>query len=61
MGKRVSPAKPYGKVTQLKWVDGLDAPKDMGIFGGLLYVTDISKNVDGLVKFSESQRNSKKG
>jgi hypothetical protein len=34
-----------GKVEQLKWVTGLDAPKGMGIYGGKLYVADITKLV----------------
>ena len=32
-----------GKIQELKWVSGLDAPKGMGIFNGILYVTDIDR------------------
>ncbi len=32
-----------GKVTDLKWVTGMDAPKGMGIYGGKLYVADIDR------------------
>lgn len=30
-----------GSLTELRWVTGLNAPKGMGIFNGMLYVTDI--------------------
>jgi sugar lactone lactonase YvrE len=32
-----------GKVTELKWVKGIDAPKGMGLANGKLYVTDIDR------------------
>jgi DNA-binding beta-propeller fold protein YncE len=32
-----------GKVTEVKWVKGMDAPKGMGIANGKLYVADIDK------------------
>ncbi|MBS1952331.1 MAG: periplasmic ATP/GTP-binding protein [Cytophagales bacterium] len=32
-----------GKIISLKWVEGLDAPKGMGLHNGKLYVADISK------------------
>jgi sugar lactone lactonase YvrE len=32
-----------GKVTDLKWMTGLNAPKGMGMFNGILYVTDIDR------------------
>lgn len=35
-----------GKIDQLKWVTGLDAPKGIGISGNTLYVTDIDKIVE---------------
>lgn len=44
----ISDVSPDGKVTNLKWIAGgqnkvkLDAPKGMGIVGGVLYVTDIT-------------------
>lgn len=34
-----------GKVENLKWATGLNAPKGMGIFDGHLYVTDIDRIV----------------
>ena len=32
-----------GKIEQLEWIKGLDAPKGMGVYQGKLYVTDIHK------------------
>ena len=34
-----------GKIKNLKWVTGLDAPKGMGVFDNNLYVADISRLV----------------
>lgn len=34
-----------GKIDQLEWVTGLDAPKGMGVYEGKMYVTDIHKLV----------------
>ncbi len=34
-----------GKIDQLEWVKGLDAPKGMGVHEGKMYVTDIHKLV----------------
>lgn len=34
-----------GKITNLKWIDGLNAPKGMGIHNGMLYVSDIDQVV----------------
>ncbi len=34
-----------GKIENLKWVTGLDAPKGLGVFGASLYVADISRVV----------------
>ena len=31
------------KITELKWISGLNAPKGMGIYNGKLYVTDIDR------------------
>jgi hypothetical protein len=31
-----------GEITVLEWIKGLSGPKGMGIFGNLLYVTDIT-------------------
>src|SRR5687768_14246347 len=32
-----------GKVTEEKWVKGIDAPKGLGLANGKLYVTDIDR------------------
>ncbi len=42
----ISMVTPEGEVMELKWVDGLDAPKGMGIWGGKLYVTNIDEVVE---------------
>jgi hypothetical protein len=41
-----------GKILQLEWCKGLNAPKGMGISGNYLYVTDI----DAIVKIDITQR-----
>ncbi|MCB8995429.1 MAG: hypothetical protein H6538_07470 [Bacteroidales bacterium] len=38
----ISRMSPMGVVTDLMWVTGLNAPKGMGVFGNLLYVSDVS-------------------
>jgi hypothetical protein len=35
-----------GSILQLKWINGLNAPKGMGIFEGKLYVADIDELVE---------------
>jgi sugar lactone lactonase YvrE len=35
-----------GKISKLKWIEGLDAPKGMGVFGKKLYVTNIDEIVE---------------
>ncbi len=35
-----------GEVLDLEWVDGLDAPKGMGVYQGKLYVTNIDEIVE---------------
>ena len=35
-----------GKIQELKWVDGLNGPKGMGILNGKLYVADINAVVE---------------
>jgi sugar lactone lactonase YvrE len=37
----ISQLSPAGKVTNLKWVEGLHAPKGMGVHGNNLYVADM--------------------
>jgi len=32
-----------GKITELRWVTGLNAPKGMGMYNGILYVADIDR------------------
>jgi sugar lactone lactonase YvrE len=53
-----------GKITELRWVTGLNAPKGMGIFNGKLYVTDIdrvavinikSKTIEKFYEFPEAK------
>ncbi len=34
-----------GKIENLKWVTGLDAPKGMGLYKNKLYVADVSRIV----------------
>ncbi len=35
-----------GKITDVNWISGLDAPKGLGIHGDKLYVTDIDKIIE---------------
>jgi len=35
-----------GNITELKWVDGMSAPKGMGLLGNKLFVTDIDALVE---------------
>lgn len=42
-----------GEIIKLKWIDGLDAPKGMGITNGNLYVTDIDQVVEIDIEESE--------
>lgn len=46
----ISKMTPDGKVTTLKWVEGIDAPKGMALHGGKLYVS----NIDELVEIDEA-------
>jgi DNA-binding beta-propeller fold protein YncE len=39
----ISKINPSGKIENLKWVTGLDAPKGMSIYKNNLYVADISR------------------
>jgi sugar lactone lactonase YvrE len=41
----ISRVSPEGKIAQLEWVSGLNAPKGMGMQRGMLYVTDIDEVV----------------
>jgi hypothetical protein len=41
----ISKLNPDGTILQLKWIEGLNAPKGMAIFDGYLFVTDIDKLV----------------
>jgi hypothetical protein len=42
----ISKLSPDGRIIDLKWVVGLDAPKGMGIIDGHLYVTNITEIVE---------------
>jgi hypothetical protein len=42
----ISQMTPDGKISQLKWVTGLNAPKGMALMNGKLYVTDIDELVE---------------
>jgi DNA-binding beta-propeller fold protein YncE len=41
----ISRLNPNGQVENLKWVEGLNAPKGMGIHRNMLYVTDLDEIV----------------
>jgi hypothetical protein len=41
----ISELKLSGEILSLKWTEGLDAPKGMGIYDNMLYVTDIDELV----------------
>jgi hypothetical protein len=42
-GGFISTLTPEGEIKQLKWVTGLNDPKGMGIYNGLLYVADVNR------------------
>jgi DNA-binding beta-propeller fold protein YncE len=39
----LSKVDPEGRILELEWVTGLNAPKGMGVYGEELYVTDIDR------------------
>jgi hypothetical protein len=39
-----------GEIVELKWIEGLNAPKGMGIYQGKLYVADIDEVVEISIK-----------
>ncbi|MBN1789220.1 MAG: hypothetical protein JW830_01905 [Bacteroidales bacterium] len=41
----ISRISPEGKILELQWVTGLNAPKGLGVSGEFLYVSDISRVV----------------
>jgi DNA-binding beta-propeller fold protein YncE len=41
----ISKISPEGKILELQWVTGLNAPKGLGVSGEFLYVSDISRVV----------------
>lgn len=41
----ISKIGPDGKIIKLHWVDGLDAPKGMGMYDGKLFVADLAQLV----------------
>lgn len=42
----ISRISPDGKIINLQWIIGLNAPKGMGVFEGRLFVTDIDQVVE---------------
>jgi hypothetical protein len=42
----ISKVSPKGKMVNLKWMTGLDAPKGAAIHDGKLFVTDIDRLVE---------------
>lgn len=42
-----------GKVVELRWISGLNDPKGMGIFGNLLYVSDLDEIVEINIETSQ--------
>ena len=42
----IAKVDPDGNIVDLTWIEGLDAPKGMGIYEGKLYVTDIDQLVE---------------
>lgn len=42
-----------GNVIQLKWIEGLNAPKGMGISGNSLFIADIDEVVEANIKTGE--------
>lgn len=46
----ISTLSAKGQLLEEKWVDGLDAPKGMGIYEGKLYVTNIDELVEISIK-----------
>lgn len=46
----ISTINSKGEILNLKWVEGLNGPKDMGLYNGKLYVNDIDDLVEMDVK-----------
>jgi len=42
----ISKVSPDGKILKLKWIEGLNAPKGLAIYGGKLYAADIDDLVE---------------
>lgn len=42
----ISTINTKGEITELKWIEGLSAPKGMGFYNGKLYVSDIDDLVE---------------
>lgn len=42
----IAKLSPNGKYINLQWIEGLNAPKGMGVYDGKLYVTDIDALVE---------------
>ncbi len=41
----ISQVGPDGKIIKLHWIDGLNAPKGLGMYNGILYVADLEQLV----------------
>ena len=52
----ISKLSPEGEIIQLRWVEGLNAPKGMGIIGNKLFVTDIDEIAEINIKANEVAR-----
>ena len=42
-----------GNITELKWIEGLNAPKGMGILGNSLFIADIDELVEASIETGE--------
>lgn len=55
----ISVLEPDGKMNTLKWVTGLNAPKGLAIFNGILYVADIDELVEINIKEAKIEKRHK--
>ena len=49
----ISKMDKQGNITELKWIEGLDAPKGMGILGNSLFIADIDVLVEANIETGE--------
>ncbi|MCK9399435.1 MAG: hypothetical protein M0Q51_05500 [Bacteroidales bacterium] len=52
----ISKLSPDGKILELRWMTGLNAPKGMGIYKGKLFVTDIDRVAEIDIKSAKIMR-----